>query len=495
MTSRPLKILFLAAEVVPFAKTGGLADVAGSLPKALQALGQDIRISLPRYGRIDREKFGLRKVLDPFPVPLDNSQQPAEIWETSLEGLVPVYMVENQNLFDREGIYMYPDDAERFIFWSRASLEMLPRLNWIPDIIHTNDWHTALIPNWLKTVYRQSLPRTATLYTIHNLAYQGIFGHRVLEIAGVAEYGFEYQPQMADLNRVVNFMGRGIQFADAVSTVSETYAREILTPEFGEGMDPLLRERKDRVFGILNGIDSQVLDPASDPHIAVHFDGQNLEPRVENKLALQKEAGLETSAQIPLVGMISRLTDQKGFDLLIQILEPLLNNHSLQFVLLGTGEERYHQAFQNLARRFAGRVAVFLTFNTPLAQRIYAGSDIFLMPSRFEPCGLGQMIAMRYGSVPVVRRTGGLADTVQDFDPQHQEGTGFVFTAYEPMALYGALVRALETYKHRDIWRSIMLRGMSQDFSWQASAQRYLDLYHRALAMANENEEVETAIG
>lgn len=497
MSSRPLKILFLAAEVVPFAKTGGLADVAGSLPKALRALGQDIRICMPRYGRIDRGQFGLSRVLGPFPVPLADSQESAEIWETTLDGQVAVYMVENQKLYDREGIYMYPDDAERFIFWCRSALEMLPRLRWIPDIIHCNDWHTALVPNWLKTIYRGNSPlsRTATVYTIHNLAYQGIFGFRVLEIAGVAQYGFEYQPQMADLSQVVNFMGRGIRFADVVSTVSETYSREILTPQYGEGMDPLLREKKERLFGILNGLDYQALDPATDPYVPSHFEAQHLERRVENKLALQKEAGLQVDPQIPLVGMISRLTDQKGFDLLIQILDPLFNNHELQFVLLGTGEEKYHHAFQSLAQRFPSRAAVLLTFNTPLAQRIYAGSDIFLMPSRFEPCGLGQMIAMRYGSVPVVRKTGGLSDTVQDFDPRRQEGTGFVFSPYEPLALYGSLVRALETYKHQELWRGIMQQGMAVDFSWQASAQKYVELYHRALSLAQENGKSDHPIG
>lgn len=487
---QPLKVLFLAAEVVPYAKTGGLADVAGSLPKALKTLGVDIRLSMPRYGRIDGEKFGLKKILNAFPVPLDESHEQAEIWEATLDDSVPVYMVENAKLYDRDGIYMYPDDAERFIFWCRASLEMLRQLGWQPDIIHTNDWHTALIPNWLKTIYREDpfFSDTGTVHTIHNLAYQGIFGYRVLEIAGLDEYGFMYHPQMADLNQVVDFMARGITFADVVTTVSETYAREILTPEYGERMDPLLRERKDQLFGILNGIDDKMLNPATDPHIAAQYDAQTLEKRVENKLALQKEAYLPQDPEVPLLGMISRLTDQKGVDLLAQVLDPLLNHHPVQFVLLGTGEEKYHNLFREMAGRHFHKFAVFLTFNAPLAQRIYAGSDLFLMPSRFEPSGLGQMIAMRYGSVPVVRKTGGLADTVQDFDPRRGEGTGFIFSPYDPWALFSALVRALETYKHREVWRKIMRQGMAKDFSWAASAQKYIDLYRRTFDFVTQNK-------
>lgn len=483
-SEQPLKILYLAAEVVPFAKTGGLADVAGSLPKAVHALGHDIRVAMPRYGPIDKERFKLKEVLPPFPVPLDEGTEPASILEASL-GEVPVYFVENEKYYDREGIYMYPDDAERFIFLCRAALEMLKKMEWQPDIIHSNDWHTAIIPNWLKTIYGQDpfFERMATVYTIHNLAYKGIFGHRVLEIAGIDEYAFPYHPEMVDMNQVMDFMARGIFYADVINTVSESYSREILTPELGEGLDPILRDRRDRLFGILNGIDYEVYNPTTDKYIASNFDIHHLERRLEDKLALQKEARLSPDPARPLVGIISRLTDQKGFDILSQVIDPLIDNLGIHFVLLGTGEERYHEIFWALEERRPQETEIFLTFNAPLAQRIYAGSDIFLMPSRFEPCGLGQMIAMRYGSVPVVRSTGGLADTVQDFDPRTGQGNGFSFEPYNSMALYTALTRAVENYKHQATWRTLMVRGMTADFSWQASARKYVDLYYRALAI------------
>ncbi|HOG48804.1 MAG TPA: glycogen/starch synthase, partial [Anaerolineae bacterium] len=378
----PLKVLFLSAEVVPFAKTGGLADVAGSLPKAIRALGHDVRVCMPRYGRIDRAKFGLTEVVPAFDVPMDHHTEPASIWQGTIGRDVPVYLVDNAPYFDRDGIYMYPDDAERFIFWCRAALEMLrrPELDWQPDIIHCNDWHTAIIPNWMRTIYKDDpfFARAATVYTIHNLAYQGIFGHRVLEVAGLDEYGFLYHPEMADMAEVVDLMARGIYFADVVSTVSERYAQEILTPEYGERMDPLLRDRRDHLFGILNGIDHEIMDPAGDQYLAARFDAQRLEARAANKAALQREAGLPEAPTTPLVGVISRLTDQKGFDLISQIIDPLMSHVDMQFVLLGTGDQRYHDLFSAVAQRYPQRAAVFLTFNAPLAQRIYGGSDMFL---------------------------------------------------------------------------------------------------------------------
>jgi starch synthase len=489
---QPLKVLLLAAEAVPFAKTGGLADVAGSLPKAIRALGHDIRVAMPRYGRIDPEKFELREVLPAFPVPMNKQVEEAAVLQGRIAPDVPVYMIENAKYYDRDGIYMYPDDAERFIFFCRSCLEMLGRLEWSPDIIHCHDWHTAIVPNWLKTIYRDDpfFAHTATVYTIHNLAYQGIFGYRVLEIAGINEYGFMYHPEMADLTEVVDLMARGIFFADALNTVSEKYAQEILTPEFGEKLDPLLRDRRDRLFGILNGIDDEVLNPATDQYIAQNYDVDTLEKRVQNKLALQQEAGLKVDAAVPLIGIISRLTDQKGFDILGDVIDHLLDL-DLQLVLLGTGDPHYHEMFSRVAQAYVGKAAVFLTFNAELAQKIYAGSDMFLMPSRFEPCGLGQMIAMRYGSVPIVRATGGLADTVQDLHPQTGEGNGFSFEPYDRWALFAAIVRAVENYRYKDTWRKLQARGMTADFSWNASARKYIDLYHCALAARGKETKLE----
>nr|MBC7245983.1 glycogen synthase [Chloroflexota bacterium] len=487
-----LKILYLSAEAVPFAKTGGLADVAGSLPKAIRALGHDIRVAMPRYGRIDPAKFGLKEVLPAFPVPMDKQMEEATVLQGFIASEVPVYFIENAKYYDRDGIYMYPDDAERFIFFCRSALEMLKRLDWCPHIIHCNDWHTAIIPNWLKTVYKDDpfFAQTATVYTIHNLAYQGIFGYRVLEIAGIAEYGFMYHPEMADLTEVVDFMARGIFFTDVINTVSEKYAQEILTPEFGEKLDPLLRDRRDRLFGILNGIDYEIMNPATDKYIVQNYDVEHLEKRVQNKLALQQQANLRQDAATPLIGIISRLTDQKGFDILGDVLDHVLDL-DLQLIILGTGDPHYHEMFSRIAQTYPGKAAVFLTFNAELAQRIYAGTDMFLMPSRFEPCGLGQMIAMRYGSVPIVRATGGLADTVKDFDPRTGEGNGFSFTRYDRWSLFATIVRALENYKYRDTWHRLQVRGMTADFSWNASARKYVDLYYRAIAARGKEIKLE----
>ena len=477
-----MKILLLAAEVVPFVKTGGLADVTGSLPPAIRELGHDIRVAMPRYGRIRPDRFPITPVPGSFPVPMDSRTEPAELMQATLGNDVLVYLIENAHYFDRDGIYMYPDDAERFVFFCRGAMEGMRHLGWQPDVIHCHDWHTALVPNWLKTVYANDpfFADTASVYTIHSLGYRGIFGHRVLEIAGIAEYEFVARPEGTDANQVVDFMSRGIGYADVINTVSPTYAREILTPEYGEQMDSLLRSRQERLFGILNGIDVDEFNPAADPHLDAPYTVETLDLRPRDKLALQQEAGLHQDVQTPVVGIIARLVDQKGFDLIVPMVEPMLQHLGIQFVLLGTGEQRYHEFFLDLARRYPRQAGVFLTFNASLSHRIYAGADIFLMPSRFEPCGLGQMIAMRYGSVPLVRAVGGLADTVSDYDPATDQGTGFVFESYEAMSLYTAMVRAVETYRHREIWRRLQARCMQQDFSWQASAKKYADLYAHA---------------
>ncbi|HNP69729.1 MAG TPA: glycogen/starch synthase [Kouleothrix sp.] len=490
MPNAALKILLMSAEVVPFAKTGGLADVAGALPKALRADGHDVRVAMPRYGRIDRARFDLSVALPPYPVPMDDHDIEAGLLQTHLPDHddIPVYMVDNQHYYERDGIYMYEDDADRFIFFCRATLEGIKRLGWQPDVIHCHDWHTAIVPNWLKTIYKHDpfYARTACVYTIHNLAYQGIFGYRVLEVAGVDEYGFIAHPDMPHLNDVVDFMGRGIYYADIINTVSETYADEILQPDFGEGLDPLLRDRRDRLYGVLNGIDAELNDPAADQYIAAHYTAENLAGKAECKLDLQREAGLPQSRSTPVIGAISRLADQKGFDLIDQIAEPLLLHNDVQLIVLGTGDQRYHDRLNEIRARFPQQIATFLTFKAQLAQKIYAGSDMFLMPSRFEPCGLGQMIALRYGSIPIVRATGGLADTVRNFDPTSGEGNGFAFRPYHSMALYTTIVRALENYRYRHTWQQLMLRAMHADHSWASSARRYVDLYRRAIATRSD---------
>jgi starch synthase len=485
---KSLKILLVSSEAVPFAKVGGLADVAGSLPKALRRLGHDARLALPKYGRINEAEFGLSKVLDSLPVPVGSDHEPASIFESAVEGM-PVYLVGSDKYFGREEVYGYDDDGERFVFFCRAALEMLKNLDWQPDVIHCNDWHTGIIPNWLGTIYKDDpfFANTATAFTIHNLAYQGIFGPELLEFANLADYGLIPHPKDDGLSRLVVLMARGILFADVINTVSERYAQEILTPEYGERLDPILSQRRDRLFGILNGLDYEVWDPATDRDIVVNYDMDSLDRRVENKLALQRETDLPTDPDVLLIGVISRLADQKGFDILAEASDQLMEL-DLQFVLLGTGEERYHRVFANVAGKYQGQAAVFLKFDAALARRIYAGSDAFLMPSRFEPCGLGQLIAMRYGSVPIVRSTGGLADTVQGFDPATGQGNGFAFDEYSGEALLRAVKSALDVYGHKDTWRTLMERGMRADFSWQASARKYVELYHKALEFKQESE-------
>ena len=478
---RPLRILILAAEIVPFAKVGGLADVVGALPKALQELGHDVRLVMPRYGQVSPERFQLTTALDAVPVHMGHYQEQVRVLQGSIGQGVPVYMIDAPRYFDRENIYGYTDDGERFILFCRSALETVRTLDWSPDIIHCNDWQTGIVPNWMHTVYHDDpfFADAATAYTIHNLAYQGIFGYRILEVAGVATGGFLY-PQIVELANVVDIMGRGILFADAITTVSERYAQEILTPTFGEKLDPLLRSRRDHLFGILNGIDYQEMNPATDHYIHTQFDCASLDKRAANKRALQERAHLPVKSDVPLIGMISRLADQKGFDLIAQIAQPLLAQ-GIQLVVLGIGDQHYHEMFQNLAARYPEQVAIFLTFNSELAQSIYAGSDMFLMPSRFEPCGLGQLIAMRYGSVPIVRSVGGLADTVQQYDPSTGGGNGFTFVNYDPWELFAAIVRALEVFRFKDIWRTLQQRGMNADHSWHASAVRYVDVYRNAI--------------
>ncbi len=475
-----LKVLYMAAEMVPFVKTGGVSEVANALPRALRALGNDVRVAVPRHRRIDPAKFGLRSLLSGLEVPMDGHREVADILTTEVANDLPVYFVDNDKYFGRENLYGYPDDGERFIFYCRAAVEMLKQIDWKPDIIHLNDWHTAIVANWLKTIYREDpyFQDTASVYTIHNLAYQGIFGWRILEIAGVEEYTFLY-PHIDELPNVVALMAHGILFADAINTVSETYAKEILTPEYGEKLHTLLNDRKDRLQGILNGIDYDVMNPATDPNLAQNFDLATLDRRVANKLTFQRETGLTVDEGIPLIGCISRLTNQKGFDILTEVIDGLMDL-PLQLVVLGTGDQYYHEMLTRVQKRNPHKMALFLTFNNTLSQKIYAASDMFLMPSRFEPCGSHQMVAMRYGSVPVVRATGGLADTVTDFDPRGGQGNGFTFEKYSGMMLFAAVIRALESYRYRDSWRKLMERCMQADHSWSTSARKYVQLYRKA---------------
>jgi starch synthase len=483
MARKPLKILILAAEAVPFAKVGGLADVIGALSGAVRSLGHDVRLMIPRYGTIRSDQFHLEKIGDPFPIPVGRGEEHIHLIGSSMEGEadqeVPVYLIWNDQYFSsRDRVYGFEDDAQRFAVFGQASLAALRLLDWKPDVIHAHDWHTGIVPTWLNTVGREDpfYRDIATLFTVHNLAYQGTAGRLILTFARM-----EYVKHLSvEQPGTVNWMAQGIAHADLINTVSKRYAQEISTPGMGGGLAPLLKEREDRLFGVLNGIDHRRWDPATDSSIPHRFDVETLDRRVANKTALQQQARLRVRADIPLVGMVTRLDEVKGLDLVEPVLEWLLAADA-QFVLLGSGQPQYHEMFERMQVRFPGRMRAFLKFDDVLARRIYAGADVFLMPSGAEPCGLEQMIAMRYGCVPVVRATGGLVDTVTDYTARRGRSTGFTFADYTPEACQDALQRALDTYTDKRAWRRMQRRGMTVDFSWTASAQEYVKLYRRAM--------------
>ena len=478
---RGLKVLMAASEMSPYAKTGGLADVTGSLPKALDSLGNvDIRIIIPKYRIIDDAYYGLKEI--PDPVRFYMGGRPHEIrikYRDSAEGW-QTYFIESDEYFRGDGLYDYGTDAQTFAFFSRAVLEAAKALDFRPDVIHCNDWHTGLIPTYLKTIYSNDpfFADSTTIFTVHNLGYQGIFPKEVLP---ELDLGWEeFTADKLEFFDRISFIKGGLGYSDVISTVSENYAREIQTPQYGEGLDGLLRYRRDSLYGIVNGLDYEVWDPMTDGDIERNYDLSSIENKVENKIALQRDNYISEDAEAPLIGIVSRLTYQKGLDMVADTVHEMVSLGA-QFVLLGTGDDWYQQLFQRLANDLPSRIGINLTFNEAIARRIYAGSDMFLMPSRYEPCGLGQLISMRYGTVPVVRRTGGLADTVQEYDPVTGEGTGFSFDDASSSALILAIRRALEIYSDRDSWRKLVLNGMGKDFSWVHSAREYVKLYRSAM--------------
>ena len=489
----PLKILLVAAEVAPFAKVGGLADVAGALPKALKAMGHDVRVVMPRYGSIDVEKYGLRRIVTNLGVPLAHQPVNADVLEGRIAGEVPIYFIDNAQFFGRDGMYGFWDDDARFIYFSRAALEMLRPLDFRPDVIHVNDWHTAVIPNMLARLYAADpfYADIATILTIHNLAFQGVFGYGALNLADLEQWGL-IKPGLPGLDDSVNLLGRGLHFSDVVNTVSNRYADEILTPEYGEKMDPLLRVFRSKLHGIINGIDYDVFNPSTDASLAAPYDIGSIEKKLDNKLALQKEVGLPQDPAVPVIGLISRLYDQKGLDLIANIMWGLMRLN-LQLVVLGAGDARYEEMFRANARDNPSKVSATIGFKPVLAQQIYGGSDMFLMPSRFEPCGLGQLISLRYGTIPIVRATGGLADTIDDWDPVAQSGNGFVFTAYDHWDLFAQVVRALETFRQQASWLRLQANAMSTDVSWANSAEKYVGLYRTAMGNHAESREYSAA--
>lgn len=477
-----MRILLAASEVAPFAKTGGLADVAGALPKALAKLGHDVRVALPKYRMVDAAKHGLRPVVASLPVPVAGRMEQATIWQGAIDS-VPVYFVQHDGYYDREALYQtregdYPDNAERFAFFARAVLEMIRPLDFLPEIYHCNDWQTGLVPTYLRTALQgvRELQTTGVLFTVHNLGYQGLFGPEALASANLGHELFN--PFGVEFYGKVNFLKAGLVFSDLISTVSRKYSQEIQTEEFGHGLEGILRARTRDVHGILNGIDYDEWHPARDAFLAANFSSDDLSGKAACKADLQRGFGLPERPDVPLLAVISRLTPQKGMDLVVQALDAMLDLDT-QFVLLGTGDADLHLAFENAKARHGSRVGLKLGFDVALSHKIEAGADMFLMPSRYEPCGLNQMYSLAYGTVPVVRATGGLDDTIQPFDPATGAGTGFKFAGETSPALLEALRAAVAVYRRPAEWRRLVRNGMACDFSWDRSAREYVALYQQ----------------
>jgi len=485
---KPLKVLFVSAEVAPYVFVGGLGQVMKALPSSLRKLGVDARIFMPKYALIDEKKYPMEMIFEGLKVPTDspeNKNLTCNVKKyTPREPGAPTYFLENMEYYEkRANVYGYSDDPIRFALLCRGALEFLKKSDWIPDIINATDWHTGVIPNYLKINYKSDpiLSKIKTIFSIHNLHHQGIFDHRTISELDFDDGKAKIAPLLSERLAKQNFMKRGIIYADLINTVSETYSKEILTKDYGEGLDELLKEVRTKVFGVLNGIDYKELNPATDRAIQFNFNLYEFKKRIKNKTHLQKEFNLEGSEEIPLLGMVTRLYEQKGIDLLFPIMEFLLSDFNLEFIVVGEGEAKYRDFFLEMAKKFPKRIGFHPISDFTLGRRVFASCDIFLMPSKFEPCGLTQMEAMRYGAVPIVRKTGGLADTVEDFDPRENSGTGFLFEKFDSTTLFGAIIRAIETYKHKNVWNGLVKRAMKVDFSWEASARKYLDIYKKII--------------
>ncbi len=483
----PLRICFVSSEVAPLAKTGGLADVSAALPGYLAAAGHDVRVFMPMYDSIDRSGLDLKPVrgLTDLQVDLAGRQAACSVFETTIgpDG-PPLYLLNCPVYYHRKALYgSDPDEHQRFAMLCRATLTSCQRLQWRPDILHSNDWHAALIPLYLRTLYArdQLFSDTRTVLTIHNIAYQGVFDAGIVDDLGIAGHEKMFHRNDLAAGRV-NFLKTGILYADTVTTVSETYAREIQTAEYGMGMEDVLKERGGSVTGILNGVDYSIWSPENDSSIPRNYSADDLAGKEVNRDELLKELGLAADPEGPVLGIVSRLVTQKGIDLMFQVLPEILAGNDVRLVVLGSGAEEYESFFAGLQDDFPGKACFHQGFDAGLAHRIEAGSDIFLMPSRFEPCGLNQMYSMRYGTVPVVRKTGGLADTVQLWNPMDGSGTGFVFTNYDAPGFRWAIQAALEAFRDAAGWRRLMQNGMAQDYSWENQGRHYLNLYSRLLS-------------
>ncbi len=478
-----MRIIIASSEAVPYVKTGGLADVAGALLKELRERGEQVSLILPLYAGI-RECFVLHETGRSFTLDLGVFALHGAVWTSDTSAVPSAYFIECEELFNRPELYGtaygdYHDNALRFAFFSKAILETCQIFNIRPDVIHCNDWQTGLIPLYLKDYYcdRPHFRETATVMTIHNLGYQGLFNKGDIRYTGL---GWEYFTiDKVEFHDMLNYLKAGLIYADLINTVSQTYAREILMPENGFGLDSLLRARKADLYGIINGIDYGEFDPSLDTLLPVVYSRDSLDARAASRQALREQAGLEQNER-PIIGVVGRFSSQKGLDLVAGAIEGLVDL-GVDLVILGKGEEHYHTLLAGLAGQYPGRVSLTIGFSEQAARLIYAGADFFLMPSRYEPCGLGQLIALRYGAIPIARRTGGLADTIRDYDSKAGKGTGFLFAEYSVAALLGAVRRALSVYRHPDRFRSLIREAMADDFSCERSASYYLMLYRKAV--------------
>lgn len=487
-----MKVLMIASEMFPYAKTGGLADVVGSLPLALKKFNMEIKCILPYYSMVEQSGVEVTADLIGIPIDIGNEKFTGNILRKKDSNGANVYFVQQHQFFAREGLYGtpagdYPDNLKRFIFFSKMVLRFCELTNFAPDIVHCHDWQAGLIPVYIKTLAknRSVFQKSAIIFTIHNIAYQGLFDANQfplteLPTAVFTVEGLEYWGKM-------NWLKAGINFSDYINTVSLKYSQEIQTPEFGYGMDGVLRNRRHRLTGIINGVDYSVWNPATDKFIAVNYSSQDLSGKKKCKADLLASFKLPARANdIPVLGIISRLAAQKGFDLLAEIIEHLIERN-LIVILLGTGEQKYHDLFLDIAKRFPEKIGVKIAFDNQLAHKIEAGSDIFLMPSRYEPCGLNQIYSLKYGTIPIVHATGGLEDTIQAYDPISGKGNGFKFHTYSAGAFLSAIDQALEIYHRPEEWEKIMINAMQADFSWEKSALSYKSLYELALELTNLN--------
>lgn len=473
-----MKVLFAASEAHPFIKVGGLGDVAYALPKALRKLGIDARVIVPKYGTIAEQFKKSMSTVATFNVPVGWRNQYGGLQYIDYDG-VPFYFIDNEYYFNREGAYGFYDDGERFAYFCRATLEAIRYMgDFTPDIIHCNDWHTGAIIPMLKSHFSWDMQfsNIKTVYTIHNLQYQGVFPKAILgDLLGLGwEYFTEDKMKYYD---AVSFMKGGITMADKISTVSGSYAEEIKTPYYGEGLDGLLRQRGWDLWGIVNGIDIDIFNPETDKELPFNYNGGNLELKYKNKEELQRSLNLPVNKDVPMLGMVTRLVDQKGLDLIDCVIEEILQM-DIQLVVLGTGDPKYENMLKHFSSKYPDKVSAHIYFNNALAKKIYASSDMFLMPSKFEPCGIGQLLALRYGTLPIVRETGGLKDTVNSYNEFTGEGNGFSFTNYNAHDMLNTIRRAVHYYyNEKDTWCNLVKKAMWEDNGWQRSANKYIELY------------------